>query len=215
MEGKNTDTYRNIDLLTLKSKGIDVAPLTLVYKNKPDIVSTEKMTENDEFVVNFGGNMSLAQKTGAGDILPATVRQVEINGVKAERGNNPRPGYYDTSGRYVPIYDGYQIKILKIGNATNEDSTAVQQRLSYIEEESRQQAIPFNAEVRMNQKGAEVWNNPEFQTRVQAMCSRLGINPEHLKVVMHKESGINPQARNNYSSATGLIQFMPDTAVEL
>ena len=201
--------------MTLKSKGIDIAPLTLVYKNKTDIVSTEKMAENDEFVVNFGGNMSLAQKTGAGDILPATVRQVEINGVKAERGNNPRPGYYDADGRYIPIYDGYQIKILKIGNATNEDSTAVQQRLSYIEEESRQQAIPFNAEVRMTQKGAEVWNNPEFQTRMQAMCSRLKINPEHLKVVMYKESRFNPQARNKDSGATGLIQFMPDTAVGL
>ena len=156
--------------------------------------------------------MSLAQKTGAGDIFPATVRQVEINGVKAERGNNPRPGYYDANGRYVPIYDGYQVKILKMGNATNEDSAAIQQRLTYSEEESRQQALSFNAEVQMNQKGAEVWNNPEFQNRLQAMCSRLKINPEHLKVVMHKESGINPQARNRNSGATGLIQFMPKTA---
>ena len=151
--------------MTLKSKGIDIAPLTLVYKNKTDTVSTEKMSENEEFVVNFGGNMSLAQKTGAGDIFPATVRQVEINGIKAERGNNPR-----------------------------------------------QQALSFNAEVQMNQKGAEVWNNPEFQNRLQAMCSRLKINPEHLKVVMHKESGINPQAHNRNSGATGLIQFMPKTA---
>ncbi len=198
--------------MTLKSKGIDIAPLTLVYKNKTDTVSTEKMSENEEFVVNFGGNMSLAQKTGAGDIFPATVRQVEINGVKAERGNNPRPGYYDANGRYVPIYDGYQVKILKMGNATNEDSAAIQQHLTYTEEESRQQALSFNAEVQMNQKGAEVWNNPEFQNRLQAMCSRLKINPEHLKVVMHKESGINPQARNRNSGATGLIQFMPKTA---
>ena len=212
LEWKNTDTYRNVDLLTLKSKGIDIAPLTLVYKNKTDTVSTEKMSENEEFVVNFGGNMSLAQKTGAGDIFPATVRQVEINGVKAERGNNPRPGYYDANGRYVPIYDGYQVKILKMGNATNEDSAAIQQRLTYSEEESRQQALSFNAEVQMNQKGAEVWNNPEFQNRLQAMCSRLKINPEHLKVVMYKESGINPQAHNRNSGATGLIQFMPKTA---
>ena len=99
-----------------------------------------------------------------------------------------------------------------MGNATNEDSAAIQQRLTYSEEESRQQALSFNAEVQMNQKGAEVWNNPEFQNRLQAMCSRLKINPEHLKVVMHKESGINPQAHNRDSGATGLIQFMPKTA---
>lgn len=47
---------------------------------------------------------------------------------------------------------------------------------------------------------------------MQAMCQRLSIKPDHLKLVMHKESGINPQARNKTTGATGLIQFMPDTA---
>ena len=43
-------------------------------------------------------------------------------------------------------------------------------------------------------------------------AGRLNIDPAWLANIIYLESGGNPQARNNTSQATGLIQFMPKTA---
>ncbi|HJR73203.1 MAG TPA: LysM peptidoglycan-binding domain-containing protein [Luteimonas sp.] len=59
---------------------------------------------------------------------------------------------------------------------------------------------------------------PEFITKVEAMAERLGTRPEYLMAVMSFETGgsFSPAQRNNAGgSATGLIQFMPNTATEL
>ena len=53
----------------------------------------------------------------------------------------------------------------------------------------------------------------EFLIEVKNMSERLGVNPDDLMAVMAFESGgVNPQAVNKWSGATGLIQFMPSTA---
>ena len=59
---------------------------------------------------------------------------------------------------------------------------------------------------------------PEFITEVEAMAGRLGTRPEYILAVMSFETGgsFSPGQRNNAGSgATGLIQFMPNTASEL
>lgn len=59
---------------------------------------------------------------------------------------------------------------------------------------------------------------PAFITQVEAMAQRLGTQPEYLMAVMSFETGgsFSPGIRNGAGSgATGLIQFMPDTAREL
>lgn len=59
---------------------------------------------------------------------------------------------------------------------------------------------------------------PEFISKVEAMAERLGTRPEYLMAVMSFETGgsFSPAQRNNAGgSATGLIQFMPNTATEL
>ncbi|AIX38009.1 hypothetical protein Syn7803US88_8 [Synechococcus phage S-MbCM6] len=61
---------------------------------------------------------------------------------------------------------------------------------------------------------ARVGNDKEFLKEVKRVSSKLNINPADLLGLMASESGLNPQARNK-SGATGLIQFMPDTAREL
>lgn len=58
-------------------------------------------------------------------------------------------------------------------------------------------------------------NKDAFLARVRLICSDLGINPNWLMAVMYKESGINSKAVNRGGGATGLIQFMPDTAKNL
>jgi len=55
---------------------------------------------------------------------------------------------------------------------------------------------------------------PEFKREVREMAERLGTRPEYLMAVMSFESGgsFAPDKVNPRSGATGLIQFMPDTA---
>ena len=58
---------------------------------------------------------------------------------------------------------------------------------------------------------ARVGNDKEFLKEVKRVARKIGVHPSDLLGLMASESGLNPQARNK-SGATGLIQFMPDTA---
>jgi peptidoglycan hydrolase-like protein with peptidoglycan-binding domain len=55
---------------------------------------------------------------------------------------------------------------------------------------------------------------PEFRREVAAMAERLGTRPEYIMAVMSFETGgtFSPAKENRSTHATGLIQFMPDTA---
>lgn len=55
-------------------------------------------------------------------------------------------------------------------------------------------------------------NAAEINQKVIAISDKLGINPDWLMMVMWLESKLDSQAVNPVSHATGLIQFMPDTA---
>lgn len=55
----------------------------------------------------------------------------------------------------------------------------------------------------------------DFGNAVISICNTLGINPNYLMLTMWIESRLSPQAVNKTGWATGLIQFMPDTAVGL
>lgn len=57
-------------------------------------------------------------------------------------------------------------------------------------------------------------NITAFEKGVIAIGQELGINPNWIMAVMHIESRCNPQAVNKSTHATGLIQFMPDTATK-
>jgi len=52
----------------------------------------------------------------------------------------------------------------------------------------------------------------DFKDKVMQIADRLGTNPNFLMAVMSFESGLNPRAKNRFTGATGLIQFMPSTA---
>lgn len=55
---------------------------------------------------------------------------------------------------------------------------------------------------------------PEFLRKVEGISQRLGARPEHLMAAMSFETGgrFSSDVKNPHSSATGLIQFMDDTA---
>jgi hypothetical protein len=58
-------------------------------------------------------------------------------------------------------------------------------------------------------------NRAAFVAKVIEISKKLGINPEWLMIVMQMESQINHRAINRTTNATGLIQFMPSTALGL
>lgn len=56
---------------------------------------------------------------------------------------------------------------------------------------------------------------PEFKGAVADVSGDLGIDVKDIMAIMKHESEYNPQAVNPHTNATGLIQFMPDTAIGL
>ena len=54
-----------------------------------------------------------------------------------------------------------------------------------------------------------------FIGKVKQVSYMLGYDPQWLMFVMNNESGFNASAINPRSGATGLIQFMPETALWL
>jgi hypothetical protein len=55
----------------------------------------------------------------------------------------------------------------------------------------------------------------EVQSKIIEISSDLEINPDDLTRLINFESKFNPQAKNPYSSARGLIQFIDSTAQDL
>jgi hypothetical protein len=58
-------------------------------------------------------------------------------------------------------------------------------------------------------------NKDAFLRKVREISAKLSINPNWLMALMKHESGIDPQRQNPKTKATGLIQFMPKTAIGL
>lgn len=57
--------------------------------------------------------------------------------------------------------------------------------------------------------------DPDFKAKLEKIAKALGVKSSDLLAIMKQESGVNPAAVNHASGATGLIQFMPDTARRL
>ena len=57
--------------------------------------------------------------------------------------------------------------------------------------------------------------DPDFDKKLSKIADALGVEKSALIAIMKQESGVNPKAVNKMSGATGLIQFMPDTARKL
>ena len=57
--------------------------------------------------------------------------------------------------------------------------------------------------------------DPEFIAGLQWSYEQIGLEPDKAVTVMKFESNLDPAARNPKSSASGLIQFMSATAVQL
>lgn len=57
--------------------------------------------------------------------------------------------------------------------------------------------------------------DPDFNRKLEKVANKLGVRANDLLAIMKQESGVDPSRVNSTSKATGLIQFMPDTARRL
>lgn len=57
--------------------------------------------------------------------------------------------------------------------------------------------------------------DPDFKKKLEKVAGALGVKSSDLMAIFKQESGVNPHIQNSSSGATGLIQFMPDTARRL
>jgi hypothetical protein len=57
--------------------------------------------------------------------------------------------------------------------------------------------------------------DPDFKAKLEKIAKALGTTSGAMLAVMKQESGVNPKAQNKQGGASGLIQFMPDTARRL
>jgi len=78
---------------------------------------------------------------------------------------------------------------------------------------NRVATIKITATYKYNWTGAHV--TKAFLDKVESVAGQLSVHPDDLMAVMAFESWLNPSAVNSNSGATGLIQFMPDTAIGL
>lgn len=239
LKGKNADTIKSSDILTLRKKGTDITNLTLINDVNPDkeIISSE-IIKGDKFIVNFGNNLSLRDRTGAGDILPANIRKISINGVECERRNTPRPGYYNEKWRYQPIYDGYKIEVLTLWESSKEDLVANEkqwerERMRDTEDnnwiilsslpEDRDLKIVYQKRQQERELRRKQYSNynPEnkekflstFGDIVKRETEKYGI-PQDLLVnnLFAKENaGFDPNLKNPYSSALWFWQIISRT----
>jgi hypothetical protein len=51
-----------------------------------------------------------------------------------------------------------------------------------------------------------------IENAIKEVSANLGVSSDDLQKLIMFESGFNPSAKNQYTGARGLIQFMPDTA---
>ncbi len=121
LKGKTSENYLGSDLLSLKKRGIDIAPLVLVSEGNPESDLTwGKIDVGNKLIVNFGVNKELNANIGAGDILSPEIATIRVNGIEWVRKNTPRPGYYN-GNKYLPVFDGDTIEIIKKWSLSEED----------------------------------------------------------------------------------------------
>lgn len=113
------------DLLSLEQLERGVLSKVFAYKRTkgPDglpietPLNTKDVQENDEIVIDFWRNASANAKIGAADLLPPSIRVVKIidRDMNVRIGTrqviNGRSGYYDINGKYLPIYNGFTLRI--------------------------------------------------------------------------------------------------------
>ncbi len=116
---------------------------------------------------------------------------------------------------YDSVLDNYRAQIANLNKNTSTTGTSTG-NYDYDDEDNE------NATSTNSSKGTGVIDSnlankldsklgSGFSTRLEEVAANINCDPNDLLAMMYSESGLNPQATNAGSNATGLIQFIPST----
>ncbi|MDD5770277.1 MAG: transglycosylase SLT domain-containing protein [Candidatus Gracilibacteria bacterium] len=139
-------------------------------------------------------------------------------------------GYFNDLG---DLKDGKYSQKLALGVLAKYNKDTWQQKaVEYGFKEKDIEEYKSNGEIYLSQKAEDIQNddslldggylkgeallqNSAFNKKLHEVCTRLGANFDDMVRLMKAESGLDPRIINGQSGATGLIQFMPKTAIDL
>ncbi len=107
-------------LLAIENKSPGALRVLFCTKSGGVVRRDDPLNPGDEFQVVFRGSQIANRGIGAGNLIPVDKEFVIIrdpSGKETRGKRKPRndgrggDGYYDPSGKYIPIFDGYTIKI--------------------------------------------------------------------------------------------------------
>ena len=125
------DSLKPSDVLLLRKKWVDIAPLLLYDPSRPDAsITSDSLKAWQTLTVNFWWSKSIDETIGIGDIFPSRIRSIEITDLHNQKTiwswkPLPRPWYYTDTDKYIRIFDWYTIRIINDSQVLSE----VQKRL--------------------------------------------------------------------------------------
>lgn len=110
----------------------------------------------------------------------------------------------------------YQMSLPKLGGDDKKDGATTDQPENPFEPKTMgsNELDPAKAPSGKGFQGSAL-KDPQFMPALQKVAQNLGVDANALLAIMKMESGLDPSRVNSTSGATGLIQFMPKTAVSL
>lgn len=196
LEKMDVSTMTEKDVSSLRAMGADLSKLFLIdasgtpCQGKDAIVKASSNLEPGKssglkFVVDFGKNDRVNRAVGAGDILPDEVDRVKINGTEGTKKLDPRPGFYDANGRYLPIFDGYTVEVLSSKELSEADKKAAMEAHSRRFEEivSDETADLIRDATSSDRMVVKASNSKEAEALANVLSASLGFsdNPEEVR----------------------------------
>lgn len=113
------------------------------------------------------------------------------------------------------LADGLGLALMENMQARKEDNIESKDKEQVGLESSLRPEPRYATEFKGNYKpSGTLKDDLEFTSSIEALAEKRGISTSELYKVIKGESGFDPKAKNE-SGATGLFQFMPDSAKEL
>ena len=141
------------EIYTLKQEGIEISQLFLISQTG-QMPKKDTMKVWDSFKVNFWANKSLNRHIGAGDLIDIQhFDRVRINGIEGTRRLGPRPGYYTSTGKYLPVFDNYEIEIIWDEIYSEEEAYMIEEAYNTRYHEIRDPEVLYDAREQIVKAG--------------------------------------------------------------
>ena len=93
-------------------------------------------------------------------------------------------------------------------------SSMTEERIKYIQQKEFEERHSRKYDV-LNHFKVKLENEMLIFDKIDHIAKRLDVDPEWILLSICRESRANPKAINPFSNATGIIQWLPSTAIDL